>query len=164
MEQKKIFYTKNADGNQSVKPQVNGQRVTFDKGKLVVMTNRGRLDAKGNAEVPLEGIFTINAVDLAKILSVLTDMKYVEEDFLLTRDHTFLRFFNPTEDVLRIQNELKQVQKESNDYYSSYLAKVRENNTLRFAIKEFNETRKWWERKFVIPKIDENGETDDNTD
>ena len=80
MEQKKNFnYTKPADAQ--VKPQVLGQRVTFDQnGELVVLTNKGKLDAKGKQEVVMEGIFTINSRDLAKLLSAVTDVKFKEEN------------------------------------------------------------------------------------
>lgn len=165
MEQKKNFnYTRTADAQ--VKPQVNGQRVTFENGKLVVLTNRGKLDASGNAEVPMEGIFTINARDLAKVCSLLTDMRFVEEDVFMGSECKILRFFNPKEEVAKLAREIKTLEKAVDDAFNENMKEHRKFNNLLLAIREFNATRKLWEREFVLPKFDEleNGETDNNTD
>lgn len=150
MEQKKNFnYTKSADVQ--VKPQVSGQRVTFDhNGELVVLTNKGKLDAKGKQEVILEGLFTINARDLAKLLSMVTDVKLKEESYFRGSDGTLVTFFNPKKDVQELIAENKSLEKDCNDAHILADEKeLRYHNTL-LQIREFNESRYFWERKLEL--------------
>lgn len=155
MEQKKN-YTQQGHHNQQ-KPQMNGQRVTFENGKLVILANRGRLDASGNAEVPMEGLFTINAQDLAKVCSMLTDMRYLEEEVFVGGECKLLRLFNPKDDVVKLSCEIELLNDKVEKLYKKNEVERRKYNNLLLAIREFNETRKLWERKFEVY-----GETDDN--
>ena len=150
MEQKKNFnYTKPADAQ--VKPQNVGQRVIFDtNGELVVLTNKGKLDAKGKQEVVLEGIFTINARDLAKLLSMVSDVKFKEESYFRGSDGTLVTFFNPKKDVQDLIAENKELEECCNE--ANNLAdekELRYHNTLS-QIRDFNESRHFWERKLEL--------------
>lgn len=150
MEQKKNFnYTKSADAQ--VKPQVNGQRVTFDtNGELVVLTNKGKLDAKGKQEVILDGLFTINARDLAKLLSMVTDVKFKEESYFRGTDGTLVKFFNPKKDLQELIAENKSLEKDCNEaHILADKKEIRYHNTL-LQIREFNESRHFWERKLEL--------------
>ena len=150
MEQKKNFnYTKPADAQ--VKPQNVGQRVTFEtNGELVVLTNKGKLDAKGKQEVILDGIFTINARDLAKLLSMVTDVKFKEESYFRGSDGTLVTFFNPKKDVQDLIAENKELDKSVNEaYYLSDKKELRLHNVLS-QIRDFNESRHFWERKLEL--------------
>lgn len=145
MEQKKNYKT------EQVKPQVNGQRVTFDNnGELVVLTNKGKLDAKGKQEVILDGLFTINARDLAKLLSMVSDVKFKEESYFRGSDGTLVTFFNPKKDV---QDLIASAKKQDEEYIE--MRSLAENserlrhNFLR-QIRDFNESRHFWERKFEL--------------
>lgn len=150
MEQKKNFnYAKPADAQ--VKPQVSGQRVTFEtNGELVVLTNKGKLDAKGKQEVILDGIFTINARDLAKLLSMVTDVKFKEESYFRGSDGTLVTFFNPKKDVQDLVAENKKLEKSVNEAY--YLADKKELrlHSVLSQIRDFNESRHFWERKLEL--------------
>lgn len=150
MEQKKNFnYTKSA--NAQVKPQVNGQRVTFDhNGELVVLTNKGKLDAKGKQEVILDGLFTINARDLAKLLSMVSDVKFKEESYFRGSDGTLVTFFNPNKDVQDLIDANKELEKACNEaHILTDKKELRYHNTL-LQIREFNESRHFWERKLEL--------------
>lgn len=145
MEQKKNYKT------EQVKPQMHSQRVTFDQnGELVVLTNKGKLDAKGKQEVAMEGIFTINARDLAKLLSMVTDVKFKEESYFRGTDGTLVTFFNPRKDVQDLIDEAKKI-----DEKYCEMCGIAENserlchNFLR-QIREFNESRYFWERKLEL--------------
>ena len=150
MEQKKNFnYTKPADAQ--VKPQNVGQRVIFDtNGELVVLTNKGKLDAKGKQEVVLEGIFTINARDLAKLLSMVSDVKFKEENYFRSLDGTLVTFFNPKKDVQDLiaqKEKLENACDEANNLADK--KELRYQNTLS-QIRDFNESRHFWERKLEL--------------
>ena len=155
MEQKKNFnYTKSAEAQ--VKPQVNGQRVTFDhNGELVVLTNKGKLDAKGKQEVVMEGIFTINARDLAKLLSMVSDVKFKEENYFRGSDGTLVTLFNPNKDV---QDLIASAKKQDEEYLE--MRGIADRHKSQFLniltqVADFNRTRRFWERKLVLnPKED----------
>jgi hypothetical protein len=149
MDKKNFNYTKPADAQ--VKPQNVGQRVTFDtNGELVVLTNKGKLDAKGKQEVILDGIFTINARDLAKLLSMVSDVKFKEESYFRGSDGTLVTFFNPRKDV---QDLIAENKKQDEQYCEMRdIAEKSErlcHNFLR-QIRDFNESRYFWERKFEL--------------
>jgi hypothetical protein len=150
MEQKKNFnYTKPADVQ--VKPQNVGQRVTFDtNGELVVLTNKGKLDAKGKQEVILDGIFTINARDLAKLLSMVSDVKFNEESYFRGSDGTLVTFFNPKKDVQDLVAENKELEKACNEAYNFADKKELRLHSVLSQIRDFNESRHFWERKFEL--------------
>ena len=150
MEQKKNFnYTKPADAQ--VKPQMTGQRVTFDtNGELVVMTNKGKLDAKGKQEVFLDGIFTINALDLAKLLSMVTDVKFKEESYFRGTDGTLVTVFNPKKDVQDLIAENKELEEKHKKAYAIANDKRTKHLNTLLQIRKFNESRHWWERKLEL--------------
>ena len=151
MEQKKNYKT------EQVKPQVLGQRVAFDQnGELVVLTNKGKLDAKGNQEVLLDGLFTINAKDVAKLLSIATALKLKEESYFRGSDGTLVTFFNPEKDVQDLLAENKELERQycgatelAEDYKRMHLCAQQQ-------IAEFNRTRRWWERKLVLNPVEDN--------
>ena len=150
MEQKKNFnYTKPADAQ--VKPQVNGQRVIFDQnGELVVLTNKGKLDAKGKQEVVLDGLFTINARDLAKLLSMVSDVKLKEESFFRGSDGTLVTFFNPNKDVQDLIADNKSLEEDCNEAHILAEKKELRYHSVLSQIRDFNESRHFWERKFEL--------------
>ena len=150
MEQKKNFnYTKPADAQ--VKPQNVGQRVTFDtNGELVVLTNKGKLDAKGKQEVVMEGIFTINARDLAKLLSMVSDVKFKEESYFRGSDGTLVTFFNPKKDVQDLIAGNKKLEEVCNGAYNLADKKELKLHSVLSQIRDFNESRHFWERKLEL--------------
>lgn len=149
MDKKNFNYTKPADAQ--VKPQNVGQRVTFDtNGELVVLTNKGKLDAKGKQEVILDGILTINARDLAKLLSMVSDVKFKEESYYRGSDGTLVTFFNPKKDV---QDLIAENKKQDEQYCE--MRNVADKYRIVYAdtmrqIRDFNESRHWWERELVL--------------
>lgn len=151
MEQKKNYKT------EQVKPQVLGQRVTFDKnGELIVLTNKGKIDAQGNQEVLLDGLFTINAKDVAKLLSIATALKLKEETYFRGSDGTVVTFFNPEKDVQDLIAENKELERQycgatelAEDYKCMHLCAQQQ-------ITEFNRTRHFWERKLVLNSVEDN--------
>ena len=156
MEQKKNFnYTKPADVQ--VKPQNVGQRVIFDtNGELVVLTNKGKLDAKGKQEVILDGLFTINARDLAKLLSMVTDVKFKEESYFRGSDGTLVTFFNPKKDVqdlIDANKNLDEICHDATDLADRYKAQLFNIST---QVAAFNRTRHFWERKLVLEPTEDN--------
>lgn len=154
MEQKKN-YTRTADAQ--VKPQMTGQRVTFDQnGELVVLTNKGKLDAKGNQEVVMEGIFTINARDLSKLLSAVSDIKFKEESYFRGLDGTLVTFFNPEKDVQDLIAENKELEKACNEAHNFADEKELSLHSVLSQIREFNESRHFWERKLVLEPTEDN--------
>jgi hypothetical protein len=150
MEQKKNFnHTKPADAQ--VKPQITGQRVTFDtNGELVVLTNKGKLDAKGKQEVVMDGIFTINARDLAKLLSMVSDVKFKEESYFRGLDGTLVTFFNPKKDVQDLIAENKELVKACNEAHILADKKESRYHSVLSQIRDFNDSRHFWERKFEL--------------
>lgn len=154
MEQKKN-YTRTADAQ--VKPQITGQRVTFDQnGELVVLTNKGKLDAKGKQEVVMEGIFTINARDLAKLLSMVSDVKFKEESYFRGSDGTLATFFNPRKDVqdlIAANKKLDEICHDATDLADRYKSKFLNILT---QVADFNESRHFWERKLVLEPTEDN--------
>lgn len=159
MEQKKNYKTEVAKPLLAVqpKPQTMGQRVIFDQnGELVVLTNKGKLDAKGNQEVVMEGIFTIHARDLAKLLSVVTDVKFKEESYFRRTDGTLIAFFNPEKDVQDLIAEIKEIEEKC--YKANNLADKKELrlHSVLSQIREFNESRHFWERKLVLNHEEDN--------
>ena len=148
MEQKKN-YTRTADAQ--VKPQNVGQRVIFDQnGELVVLTNKGKLDSKGKQEVVMEGLFTINARDLAKLLSMVTDVKFKEESYFRGSDGTLVTFFNPKKDVQDLiagNKRLEEICHEATDLADRNNAKF---FNILTQVTAFNRTRHFWERKLEL--------------
>lgn len=145
MEQKKNYKT------EQVKPQIIGQRVTFDQnGELVVLTNKGKLDAKGKQEVILDGIFTINARDLAKLLSMVSDVKFKEESYFRGSDGTLVTFFNPKKDVQDLIAANKELEKAYNEAYNRAGKKESRLRNVLLQILKFNESRHFWERKLEL--------------
>lgn len=155
MDKKNFNYTKPADAQ--VKPQNVGQRVTFDQnGELVVLTNKGKLDAKGKQEVVMEGIFTINARDLSKLLSMVTDVKFKEESYFRGSDGTLVTFFNPKKDVQDLIDANKNLDKichDATDLADRYKAQLFNIST---QVASFNRTRHFWERKLVLEPTEDN--------
>lgn len=159
MEQKKNYKTEQVKPQMTgqIKPQVLGQRVTFDQnGELVVLTNKGKLDAKGNQEVVMEGIFTINARDLSKLLSAVKDVKLKEETYFRGSDGVVVTFFNPEKDVQDLIAENKELERQyfgatelAEDYRRMHLCAQQQ-------IAEFNRTRHFWERKLVLNPVEDN--------
>lgn len=148
MEQKKN-YTRTADAQ--VKPQITGQRVTFDtNGELVVLTNKGKLDAKGKQEVVMEGIFTINARDLAKLLSAVSDVKFKEESYFRSLDGTLVTFFNPRKDVQDLVANNKELENICNEAHIFADKKELRYHSVLSQIRDFNESRHFWERKLEL--------------
>lgn len=150
MEQKKNFnYTKPADAQ--VKPQMTGQRVTFDQnGELVVLTNKGKLDAKGKQEVVMEGIFTINARDLSKLLSAVSDIKFKEESYFRGSDGTLVTFFNPEKDVQDLIAENEKLNKDCDKACSVARGETEKLHNTLLQIGKFNASRRFWERKLEL--------------
>lgn len=154
MEQKKN-YTRTADAQ--VKPQITGQRVTFDQnGELVVLTNKGKLDAKGKQEVVMEGIFTINARDLAKLLSSVSDVKFKEESYFRGSDGTLVTFFNPEKDVQDLVDEAKKLDEKYCEMRDIAEKSERLCHNFLRQIRNFNESRHFWERKLVLEPTEGN--------
>lgn len=149
MDKKNFNYTKPVDAQ--VKPQNVGQRVTFEtNGELVVLTNKGKLDAKGKQEVILDGIFTINARDLAKLLSMVSDVKFKEESYFRGSDGTLVTFFNPKKDVQDLVAENKELEKSVNETYNFADKKELRLHSVLSQIRDFNESRHFWERKLEL--------------
>lgn len=154
MEQKKNYKTEVAV---QPKPQTIGQRVIFDQnGELVVLTNKGKLDAKGKQEVVMEGIFTINARDLAKLLSAVTDVKFKEESYFRGSDGTLVTFFNPRKDVLDLIADKKEKEKECCEIHDVSARNRSKYFSLQRQIREFDESRHFWERKLVLEPTEDN--------
>lgn len=156
MEYKKNYnYTRTADAQ--VKLHNVGQRVTFDQnGELVVLTNKGKLDVKGKQEVTMEGIFTINARDLAKLFSMVSDVKFKEESYFRGSDGTLVTFFNPEKDVqdlVATTEKWEQQYKEECQLVDKYRYKY---HYLQQMIRDFNRTRHFWERKLVLNPEEDN--------
>lgn len=153
MEQKKNYKTEVAKPQVAVqlKPQTIGQRVIFDQnGELVVLTNKGKLDAKGKQEVVMEGLFTINARDLAKLLSMVTDVKFKEESYFRGSDGTLVTFFNPKKDVQDLiagNKRLEEICHEATDLADRNNAKF---FNILTQVTAFNRTRHFWERKLEL--------------
>lgn len=148
MEQKKN-YTRTADAQ--VKPQNIGQRVTFDQnGELVVLTNKGKLDAKGKQKVVMEGIFSINAYDLARLLSAVTDVKFKEESYFRGSDGTLVTFFNPEKDVQDLIDANKKLEKDYDGATNLAQRKRAKYYDVLLQIQEFYESRHFWERKLEL--------------
>lgn len=150
MEQKKNYnYTRTAEAQ--VKPQMTGQRVTFEtNGELVVLTNKGKLDAKGKQEVILDGHFTINARDLAKLLSMVSDVKFKEESYFRGSDGTLVTFFNPdkeVQDLVDASKKLDEMYNEATGRANRYKAHFLNILT---QVADFNRTRHFWERKLEL--------------
>jgi hypothetical protein len=149
MDKKNFNYTKPADAQ--VKPQNVGQRVTFDtNGELVVLTNKGKLDAKGKQEVILDGIFTINARDLAKLLSMVSDVKFKEESYFRGSDGTLVTFFNPKKDVQDLIAKNEEKEKECREIHDVAAKNRIKCFDLQRQIRDFNESRYFWERKLEL--------------
>ena len=149
MDKKNFNYTKSADAQ--VKPQVAGQRVTFDhNGELVVLTNKGKMDAKGKQEVVMDGLFSINARDLAKLLSMVSEVKLKVEEYFRGSDGTSVTFFNPKKDVQDLIDANKNLEKDynsANNLAQRHRAKYLD---VLLQIREFNESRHFWERKLKL--------------
>lgn len=153
MEQKKNYKTEVAKPQVAVqpKPQTIGQRVIFDQnGELLVLTNKGKLDAKGKQEVILDGIFTINARDLAKLLSMVSDVKFKEESYFRGSDGTLVTFFNPKKDVQDLIAEKKEMEKECCEIHDVSAKNRSKYFGLQRQIRDFNESRHFWERKLEL--------------
>ena len=149
MDKKNFNYTKPADAQ--VKPQNVGQRVTFDtNGELVVLTNKGKLDAKGKQEVILDGLFSINARDLAKLLSMVSDVKFKEESYFRGSDGTLVTFFNPKKDVQDLVAEIKNYEEDCCEANNLADKKELRLHRMLLQIRDFNESRHFWERKLEL--------------
>lgn len=151
MEQKKNYKT------EQVKPQNVGQRVTFDQnGELVVLTNKGKLDAKGKQEVVLDGLFSINARDLAKLLSMVTDVKFKEESYFRSFDGCVVNYFNPEKDVQDLIHEINRKETQNEELRDTIKELERICLDYKLQISDFNKSRHFWERKFVLKPEEDN--------
>lgn len=149
MDKKNFNYTKSADVQ--VKPQVAGQRVTFDhNGELVVLTNKGKMDAKGKQEVVMDGLFSINARDLAKLLSMVSEVKLKVEEYFRGSDGTLVTFFNPKQDIQDLIAEIKRKDAQCDEMNETIKRIKSMYLNLQIQLADFNRSRFFWERKFVV--------------
>lgn len=128
--------------------------VYLDKNnKLVVKTDNGRQDSNGTT-TKIEGSFSIQAEDVVKLFALVnnTDVVYPFVGYAPVTDWSFFSDFRTmivTHDgcvMEQVNNALKKL-KEQEETIENLRKK---NLALSERIKEFNDSRYWWERKISI--------------
>lgn len=128
--------------------------VYLDKNnKLVVETDNGRQDSNGTT-TKIEGSFSIQAEDVVKLFALVnnTDVVYPFVGYAPVTDwffHSDFRTMIVAHDgcvMEQVNNALKKL-KEQEETIENLRKK---NLALSERIKEFNDSRYWWERKISI--------------
>lgn len=124
------------------------QRIYLDENnKLVVETNNATIDGYNKTITNLNGKFTIDANDVAKLLSMINEKNMFSYDTLYS---CYRKWYVGDADELTHQLEceieLRKNREEECHRLDQRIGKLKRK------IDDFNETRHCWERKF---KIDE---------
>jgi hypothetical protein len=117
------------------------QRIYLDEdNKLVVKTDNAIIDGYNKTITSLNGKFTIDANDVAKLLSMINETNmYCYKSIFCSEVRWFIG--DEDEHTQHLDSETK-LRKEIEKKYNKLIEKI----------DTFNETRHWWERKI---KIDE---------
>lgn len=109
-----------------------------ENNKLVVETNNAFIDGYNKTITSLNGEFTIDANNVAKLLSMInkTNM-YCYNGIFCSEARWFIG--DEDEHTQHLDSETK-LRKEIEKKYNKLIRKI----------ENFNETRHWWERKFNI--------------
>lgn len=124
---------------------MNKQKLYFDaNGKLVVETNKGiiRNDGK-DLEVPVDGYFEVDSSTVAKLLAHFNNSTW--------RGSMWSGFFNT---IITTQEEMQKIIDAaplSAKYYSERATNAEcQLKTIKKKIREFNKSRRFYERKFEL--------------
>lgn len=129
------------------------QRIYLDKkNRLVIETNNGKQGINGTT-TKVEGDFTVSAEDVVKLFAfvnkkdvVFPCVKEVERGFTYWYDYKNV-IITHDKSVEKAFADVEQALKEKSDKIEEYSDEV---SRLRKAIKDFNNSRKWYERKINI--------------
>lgn len=130
------------------------QKVYLDKNnKLVVETDNGRQDSNGTT-TQIEGSFSIQAEDVVKLFALVnnTDVVYPFVDNCPVTDwyyHNLFRTMIITHDGC-VMEQVNNAHKKLKEQDKTIEELRNENLALSERIKEFNNSRYWWERKISI--------------
>lgn len=129
------------------------QRIYLDKkNRLVIETNNGKQDINGTT-TKVEGDFTVSAEDVVKLFAfvnkkdvVFPCAKEVHPGFTYWYDYKTV-IITHDKSVEKAFADVEQALKEKSDKIEEYCDEV---SRLRKAIKDFNNSRKWYERRINI--------------
>lgn len=122
------------------------QRIYFDENnKLVVETNNATIDGYNKTITNLNGKFTIDADEVAKLLSMINE-KNMFNCYTLYDSQTkwFIGDANDLTHQLECEIKLRKKREEECRGLDQIIWE------LKGKINDFNKTRHWWERKFKI--------------
>lgn len=124
---------------------MNGQKIYFDaNGRLVVETNKGviRNDGK-DLEVPVDGYFEVDSSTVAKLLAHFNKSTW--------KGSTWSGFYNS---IITTQEEIQKIIDDEpfRAKYHSERATTAECQleAIKKKIREFNKSRRFYERKFEL--------------
>jgi hypothetical protein len=81
---------------------------------------------------------------------MVSDVKFKEESYFQSLDGTLVTFFNPKKDVQDLIAENKELEKARNEAYNLADKKELRLHRMLLQIRDFNESRHFWERKFEL--------------
>jgi hypothetical protein len=124
-----------------------------ENNKLVVNTNQGVVEGKESYAI-IQGEFIIKAEDVAKLLSMINEKNMFNYDTLYS---CYRKWFVGDADELthQIECEVKlreEAEKATMEKNLECTQLYREKTRLIKKINDFNETRRWYERKLDINK------------
>lgn len=123
-----------------------------ENNKLVVETNNATIDGYNKTTTNLNGKFTIDANDVAKLLSMINEKNMFSYD---TLSFLYRKWYIGDADELthQLECEIKlreEAEKTIMEKNLECTQLYREKTRLITKINDFNETRHLWERKFKI--------------
>ena len=81
---------------------------------------------------------------------MVSDVKFKEESYFRGLDGTLVTFYNPKKDVQDLVAENKELEKNCNKAYLLADKKELRLHSVLSQIRDFNESRHFWERKFEL--------------
>lgn len=122
------------------------QEIYFnDDNELCVITDKGEI-LNGFCKIPIQGIFTIQAEDVAKLLQIINKQNVVGEEYYESRRIWYIVDRNIlTEANKSLSEEITDLKKVLND-------KRDKIDFLLKSIEDFNKSRRFYERKLELKK------------
>lgn len=136
---------------------MNKQRIYLtDEDKLIIVTDNGRQEKDG-ITTEIKGEFIVNETTAVRLFGLINNQALLYKS--ITAYEKAALYMPPTCYNIIVDKKdnvdlISQLKKEIDEQNTSYRREIRNYNQeldfLKEQIKQFNESRRWWERKLVI--------------
>ena len=136
---------------------MNKQRIYLtDEDKLIIVTDNGRQDKDG-ITTEIKGEFIVDETTAVRLFGLINNQALLYKSIIACEKaalHMPPTCYNIIVDKKDNVDLISQLKKEIDEQNTRYRREIRNYNQeldfLKEQIKQFNESRRWWERKLVI--------------